>query len=130
MFDQIFLIIVLLYGVAAYFHGHQGSHLAYIKIGEAVLNPFITLVLWIYHITFLPWLTMIWLGYKTVWYYPIIVILAAQAVRFALVLIQDNLGLTSKAAYISLLGIVAIPTALAGIIIIAPEIADITLSFS
>lgn len=130
MFDELFFIIVLLYGVATYFHGHQGSHLAYIKIGEAVLNPFLTFVLWFYHITFLPWLAMIWLGYKTIWYYPLIVILAAQIVRFALVLIQDNLGLTQKAAFISLFGIVAIPAALVGIVILIPEIADVALNFS
>jgi hypothetical protein len=129
MLNQTFLIIVLLYGVAVYFHGHQASHLTYIKIGQATLNPFLVLVLWIYHITFLPWLAMIWLGYKTIWYYPLMVIIGAQIVRAILIAYQSDMGLAQRAAYISLIGIIAIPVTLAGIVMMIPNIGEVTFRF-
>ena len=112
MFDQTFLYIVLLYGMAVYFDGHQASHLMYIKEKRGDLNPTLTFILSLYAISHLPWLVLIWVGYRTTWYYPLVVILFAQPVRLALISIQDKLDLTQDAWAISLLGLIAIPFSL------------------
>lgn len=122
MFDQTFLYIVLLYGMAVYFDGHQSSHLMYIKEKRGDLNPTLTFILSLYAISHLPWLVLIWVGYRTTWYYPLVVILFAQPVRLALISIQDKLDLTQDAWAISLLGLIAIPFSLIGIILIISNV--------
>ena len=122
MFDQTFLYIVLLYGMAVYFDGHQASHLMYIKEKRGDLNPTLTFILSLYAISHLPWLVLIWVGYRTTWYYPLVVILFAQLVRLVLISIQDKLDLTKDAWAISLLGLVAIPVSLICIILIISNV--------
>ncbi len=113
---QTFILIIVLYGISTFFHGHQASHLTYIKeghqphVGRVTLNPLLILILWLYHITHLPWLILIIIGYRTIWYYPLIIILLSQIVRFSLVAIEMRLKING--ALISLVGIVVIPITL------------------
>lgn len=108
--------MTIFYGISTYFHGHQASHLIYLKeghqrnVGRVTLNPLLVLILWLYHITHLPWLILIFIGYKTIWYYPLIIILFSQIVRFGLVAIEMRLKING--AIISLVGIVVIPVTL------------------
>lgn len=106
----------LLYSLAAHLHGHQGSHLAHIKTGNDTLNSYLVFILWIYNITFLPWLALIWLGYKTVWYLPFAVLIGSLLIRPMLFSIEQRTGLVKHAWAISLLGIPLIPIFLAGMI--------------
>jgi hypothetical protein len=118
VFDQAFFFVVLLYGVAVYFDGHQASHLMYMRAREEYLNPSIHFTLVLYSASHMPWLVLIWMWYKTTWHFPLAVMLFAQLVRLALVSIQDKLNLTKDAAVISLLGIIVIPICLISIIFI------------
>ena len=113
---QAFVLMIILYGISTYFHGHQGSHLTYIKeghqrqFGRVTLNPLLILILQIYNITMLPWLVLIIIGITTVWFYPIIIILFSQIVRFSLTGIEMRLKVNG--ALISLTGIFVIPVTL------------------
>ena len=122
MFDLNFIFIVLLYGIASYFYGHQASHLMHIRAGQAELNPTLTLILSIYGVLYLPWLVLLWIGYSTTWYFPLLVMLFSLPVRLALISIQSNLNLTKDAWAISLIGIVTVPIALLTIIFIVNNI--------
>ena len=106
------LLMTLLYGITTYFHGHQGSHLFNIKNGRATLNPLFLIILWAYNVTFLPWAVLIFIGYKTFWYYPVIILVLSQIVRFSLVSLETTLKIHKNAWMISLIGIVAIPISL------------------
>lgn len=116
MYYQTFILMILLYGISTFFHGHQASHLTYIKegqqpyVGRVSLNPLLVSVLWLYHICHLPWLVLIIIGYQTVWFYPIIILLLSQIVRFGLVAIEMRFKING--ALISLVGIVVIPITL------------------
>ena len=112
MFSESFLLITLLYGITDYFHRHQGSHLFAIRDGKATLNPFIVKIMQIFNLSFLPWLVLLWVAYKTVWYYPIAIILFSQIVSFGMVFLESKLNLTKSAWAISLLGLIAIPLCL------------------
>lgn len=113
---QVFVLMIILYGISTYFHGHQGSHLTYIKeghqrqFGRVTLNPLLILILQIYNITMLPWVVLIIIGITTVWFYPIIIILFSQVVRFSLTGIEMRLKVNG--ALISLTGIFVIPVTL------------------
>ena len=116
MINEHIFIGIVLYAFAAYLHGHQGSHLAYIKAGNAVLNPYLVFILWIYNITFLPWAALIWLGYKTIWYLPFGVLLGSLLIRPMLISIEQRTGLVKHAWAVSLMGIFFIPLCLGGML--------------
>ena len=116
---QTLLIMSILYGITIFFWGHQGSHLAWIKAREASLNILLVLILYIYHITFLPWLALIYIGYKTLWYYPVIILALAQVIRLFLVSIE--MRFKWNGALISLTGILVIPISLIALILQLPN---------
>ncbi len=113
---QAIILMTIFYGISTFFDGHQASHLFYIKeghqphYGRVTLNPLLVLILWFYQIAHLPWLILIIIGYETTWYYPIIVILLSQIVRFSLVAIEMRLKING--ALISLAGILIMPLTL------------------
>jgi len=119
MINQVFLIQTLLYGTVSYFYGHQGSHLASVRSGQSRLNPLLVKILWLYNITFLPWLVLIWLGFHIVWYYPVAILIASFIPRLILISIEMKMGWTSNAWAISLIGIVTIPLGLACMLYLA-----------
>jgi hypothetical protein len=43
--DAAFWLIAIMYSILGYLHGHQGSHLAAIKSGQAELNPVLRMIL-------------------------------------------------------------------------------------
>jgi hypothetical protein len=118
MFSESFILITLLYGISAYFHRHQGSHLVAIRDGKASLNPVLVRVMQGFNLTFLPWLLMLWVAFETVWYYPILIILISQIISFGLVFIETKFNLAKSAWLISLIGVLAIPLCLSAIILI------------
>lgn len=124
---QLILEMAILYGIAIYFHRHQGSHLAYIKIGEVTLNPILVFILWVYNITFLPWLALIFIGYKNNWKLPLIILLCAQIISMVLVSLEIKLNLQKNAALISLFGIFVIPISLILLIVLSNNIAIVNL---
>lgn len=122
---KIWVLMILLYGIATFFHRHQGSHLAYIKLseteyvkgGRVTIDPLLILILWLYNVTLLPWLVLIFIGFKTVWYYSVIVLLASQIVSFGLSAVEMRSKLNG--ALISLFGIIVIPLALFGVYLLS-----------
>jgi hypothetical protein len=69
--DGTFWAIAALYSAAAYFRGHQASHIVAIEAGQATLNPVLvrgllrcmTFGFWTFGA---PLLLLAWYGYKTV----------------------------------------------------------------
>ncbi|CAM8393625.1 hypothetical protein MCEMHM7_01072 [Candidatus Methylopumilus planktonicus] len=104
------LLMSILYGIAAYFHRHQGTHLTQIKSRQVTLNPVLVFILWFYNITFLPWLALIYIGYKTIWYYPVIILFLSQFVSFLSISLERKFNWNG--ALISLTGVVLIPIVL------------------
>ena len=111
--DSTFWVIASLYSLSSYFLGHQGSHLAALRAGTAVLNPVLVLPLVVYNwLSFLPLGFLIWCGYKTVWWYAVGTFLVGWVIRLAMIKIEMASGLTRSAWAISLLGILVIPASL------------------
>jgi hypothetical protein len=103
----------MMYSVLAYVHGHQGSHIAAIVSGQATLNPLFLWILLVYNwLFFVPWLFLIWFGYKTSWWYAV----GALAIGFVFRLLWTKIGIVTGAIKdawaISLIGIPIIPVLL------------------
>jgi hypothetical protein len=116
----------ILYGISTYFHRHQGSHLVHIKSGEVTLNPILVFILWSYNITFLPWLFLIFIGFKTTWYLPLIVLGLSQAISLSLVSIEMKLNYKNNGiingALVSILGIIVVPLTLIPLLFLFPNV--------
>jgi hypothetical protein len=113
MSNDTFWLIALTYSVIAYLYGHQGSHLVAIKFGTAALNPMLLVVLLVYNwLFFVPWLLLIWYGYKTVWWYAVRAFLVSWVFRLIWTKIAMITGLVKNAWALSLIGIPAIPALL------------------
>ena len=115
MFDPTFWAIVLLYSMVAFITGHQGSHAFSIKTGLSTLNPVLTLLLGLYSLPF-PILFLIWIGYKTIWWYAVSIFFMSLIFRLIWTKITIETGLVKSAWAISLLGIIIIPFLLFGIV--------------
>ena len=100
-------------GLVGYFHGHQGSHIAAVKAGQAKLSPIFLVLLVVYNwLSFVPWLILGWYGYKTVWWYALVAIFVGWMFQLVFVKAEVMLGLAKSAWAISLAGIPLIPVAL------------------
>ncbi len=117
------LLMSIFYGIAAYFHRHQGTHLTQIKSGQVTLNTILVLILWSYNITFLPWLALIYIGYKTIWYFPVIILFLSQVVSFFSVSLERKFNWNG--ALISLMGIIFIPIALIFLIYLSTSLSAV-----
>ena len=122
---EVILIMSILYGIATYFHRHQGSHLFNIKSGKVTLNPLLVLILWSYNISFLPWLFLIFIGFKTIWYLPLIILGLSQIISLSLVSIEMKINYKNNdvinGALVSLLGIPMIPLCLIPLLFLFPK---------
>jgi hypothetical protein len=107
--DISFWAIVIMYSGATFLHGHQGSHLAYLKIGSATLNPILILPMWIYNITFPFVLFSAWIAYKVSWKYSLLIIGMSFILRLVWTGIASATGANRNAWALSLLGIPVIP---------------------
>lgn len=111
--DTTFWLIAIMYSLLAYFHGHQGSHIAAIKSGQAKLNPVLLWILLVYNwLFFVPWLFLIWYGYKTIWWYAVGVFVIGWVFRLVWTKIGMVTGIIKNAWSISLIGIPIIPALL------------------
>src|SRR5437879_537507 len=111
--DAAFWLITVMYSIVAYLHGHQGSHLVAIKSGQATLNPILLGILRGYNwLLFMPWLFLIWYGYKTVWWYAVGAFVIAWVFRLLWTKIGVVTGAIKNAWAISLVGIPIIPVLL------------------
>lgn len=110
--DATLWFIAVMYSFFAFFRGHQGSHLVAIKFGQATLNPLFVTILLVYHWVFWPWLFLIWLGYKTAWWYGLAAFVIGLAFRLVWTKITAIMGANKSAWAISLVGIPIIPVLL------------------
>jgi hypothetical protein len=106
---QDFTLIVLA-SLASYFTMHQGSHLAWLSAGHSQLNPTLALLMSIEK--YASPIFLIWYGFKTVWYNPLLLIAICFPGTIVLVTIERTLGLTRKAWVISISGILFVPVLL------------------
>ena len=102
------LMLVILASTAFYFMMHQGSHLAYFNADFRVkLNPTLTLLMSIEQYA-IP-IFLIWYGFKTVWYYPLLLVAICFPGTIVLVMIEKALKLHRNAWVISIAGILLVP---------------------
>ena len=108
------IIIFLVFAVVAWIIGHQSSHVAALKTGQATLGYWTATFMGLE--TFAGLLFLIWYGYQTHWYYAVILLCFSLVARPLLIVIERIVGLTERAWIISVLGIVIVPVALAGLV--------------
>src|SRR6516162_10584157 len=99
--------LIILASLASYFTMHQGSHLTWLSAGHAQLNP--TLALLMVVEKYASPVFLIWYGWKTVWYYPLILMAICFPGTIVLVNIEKALKLTQRAWVISISGILFVP---------------------
>ena len=99
--------LIILASLASYFTMHEGSHLTWLSAGHARLNP--TLALLMVVEKYASPVFLIWYGWKTVWYYPMLLMVICFLGTIVLVTIERALKLTQKAWIISISGILFVP---------------------
>jgi hypothetical protein len=102
--------LIILTSLATYFSMHQGSHLAYLSVDRAQLNPVLTILMNIEQ--YAGPIFLIWYGFKTVWYYPFLLIAVCFPPIIVLAAIEQTLKLTRNAWVISVSGILFVPVLL------------------
>ena len=103
-----YMVLILLYTFTAYFIQHQKSHLAFLGADRRVqLNPLLSTLMAVEGIAGL--LFLVWYGYKTVWYYPMILVLIGIPTTFVLKIVEHAVKLHRIAWAISITGIVVVP---------------------
>ena len=83
------LIVFALYSVVAWIIGHQASHIANLKTGQASLNWSLAFAMGLE--TFLGLLFLVWFGYRTSWYQAVLLFVVSLAVRPVLIVIERGL---------------------------------------
>ena len=108
MSNYSYLILVVLYTFTFYFAMHQSSHLVAVRSDYRVsLNPILSVLMNLERIAGLAFL--VWYGYKTVWYYPILLAAIAFPTTLLLKIIERATKLYRIAWAISIMGIVIVP---------------------
>jgi hypothetical protein len=98
-----YLLLAIPYTFVSYFAMHRSSHLAYLQVDPRVrLNPFIVFVMRIEQ--FLGVVFLIWYGYMTVWYNPVILLIVAFFGTFILKAIEHTLRLQEWLGRLAFLG--------------------------
>jgi hypothetical protein len=116
IFSQNNLLVFALYSVVTWIIGHQSSHIASLKNGQATLNWALAFVMGLE--TFLGLLFLVWFGYRTLWYQAVLLLLVSLAVRPLLIIVERGLGLTQRAWLISTFGIILVPVLLVTLIFV------------
>jgi hypothetical protein len=101
------LTLIILASFVSYFRMHQGSHLAYVNAYHTQLNPTLTLLMYLGRYT--GPIFLIWYGFKTVWYYPFLLMTVCIPGVIVLVSIEQAVRLTQRAWVISISGILFVP---------------------
>jgi len=103
-----FVVLAVPYIFVSYFAMHRSSHLAYLSADPTItLNPIIVLLMRIEQICGL--IFLIWYGYMTVWYKPILLIAIGFLGTFIIKGIEHALKLHRVAWAISIIGVLVIP---------------------
>jgi hypothetical protein len=76
-----FLALVLAYATLSWFVGHQGSHLVAVSKGDAELNPTLGLLIKLTSSVPVYIGILVWVGYRTHWYYPLILFACGFLIR-------------------------------------------------
>lgn len=106
-----YLVLVILYTLAFYFYMHQTSHLAYLSADRRIrLNSFLALLMSVEQIAGL--LFLVWYGYQTVWYYPLMLAAIGFPSTLVLTTIEHAIKLHRNAWVISIAGILFVPVLL------------------
>jgi hypothetical protein len=106
-----YLTLVILYTFTSYFSMHQSSHLAYLSADRRVrLNPCLAMLMSVEQIIVV--LFLVWYGYKTVWYYPLILAAIGFPMTFVLTTIEHVMRLHRSAWAISISGVLFVPVLL------------------
>lgn len=106
-----YLVLVILYSLTFYLYMHQSSHLTYLEADPRVrLNPLLSLLMSIEQIAGL--LFLVWYGYQTVWYYPLILAAIGFPCTIVLTTIERAIKLHRSAWAISISGILFVPVLL------------------
>ena len=104
-------LTVILYTFTSYFSMHQSSHLAYLSADRRVrLNPCLAMLMSVEQIIVV--LFLVWYGYKTVWYYPLILAAIGFPMTFVLTTIEHVMRLHRSAWAISISGVLFVPVLL------------------
>jgi hypothetical protein len=111
MVSQSYAALVVIYSFVSYFAMHRSSHLAYLGSDPRVrLNPALVLLMRVEQLAGLG--VLVWYGYHTVWYYPLILVVIGFAGTFILKAVEHLMNLHRVAWAISIFGIFAIPVLL------------------
>src|ERR1700730_16022316 len=98
-----YLTLVVLYTFTFYFSMHQSSHLAHLGANWRVrLNRFLAMLMSVEQIIVL--LFLVWYGYRTVWYYPLILVAIGFPATFVWTTIERAMKLHKNAWAISISG--------------------------
>jgi hypothetical protein len=103
-----YLTLVILYTFTCYFSMHQSGHLAYLSADRRVrLNPCLAMLMSVEQIIVV--LFLVWYGYRTVWYYPLILAAIGFPMTFVLTAIEHAMKLHRSAWAISISGLLFVP---------------------
>jgi hypothetical protein len=106
-----YLTLVILYTFTFYFSMHQSSHLAHLEADWRVrLNPCLALLMSVEQIIVV--LFLVWYGYRTVWYYPLILAAMGFPATIILTTFERAMKLHRSAWAISISGILFVPVLL------------------
>src|SRR5260370_2663688 len=106
-----YLTLVILYTFTFYFSMHQSSHLAYLEVDWRVrLNPCLAMLMSVEQIIVV--LFLVWYGYRTVWYYPLILSAIRVPMTFVFTAIDRAMKLQRSAWAISISGVIFVPVLL------------------
>jgi hypothetical protein len=90
---------------------HQASHLAYLEVDPRVkLNSYLALLMSVEQIIVV--LFLVWYGYRTVWYYPLVLAAIGFPMTFVLTTIERAIKLHRSAWAISISGVLFVPVLL------------------
>jgi hypothetical protein len=111
MSNHPYFVLVILYTLAFYFYMHQSSHLTHLSADPRLrLNPLLSLLMSIEQIAGL--LFLVWYGYETVWYYPLLLAAIGFPGTIVLTTIERAIKLHRSAWAISISGILFVPVLL------------------
>ena len=103
-----YLTLVILYTFTFYFSMHQASHLAYLEADWRVkLNRYLALLMSVEQIIVV--LFLVWYGYRTVWYYPLVLAAIGFPMTFVLTAIEHAMKIHRSAWAISISGLLFVP---------------------
>ena len=103
-----YITLVILYTLTFYFFMHQSSHLAHLGADWRVrLNPSLAMLMTVEKIIVV--LFLVWYGYRTVWYYPLILAAIGFPMTFVLTAIEHAMKLHRSAWAISIAGVLFVP---------------------